>query len=447
MGIIMSNASHQKYEEKTFPLNEHKQPSYIRVQQSLHLDGEVELSGAKNAAMVNLLSLILTQGKSIIRNVPASDDVCNIMELLKTLGAVVCYDQELHVAQIDTTHLEGTYVSADLMKKTRASILALGPLLARFKKAHLAFPGGDVIGARPLDYHIKNLEKMGVVFIENGDEIIASTEQLIHRNLLLEYPSVGATENLVMAATLTEGVTRIINAALEPEVFDFLDQLKKMGAQIEIEVPMTIKVTGVKILKPVDYELMYDRLEAGSLLLAGAITGGYISLPQAPAHMMGLFLMKLQEVGHTVLIGKNGTGVKIKATKNPRAVDIKTAPYPGFPTDLQAPFMAMLSLARGKSLVKEAVFEHRLMHGRELIKMGAQIEIPQYDAAVIYGVDTLYGSTVIASDIRASCALVLAGLAACGTTKVIGINHWKRGYEFLEKKLQSVGAVIDLFEE
>ena len=196
-----------------------------------------------------------------------------------------------------------------------------------------------------------------------------------------------------------------------------------------------------------NHSLMYDRLEAGSLLLAGAITGGYVSLPQAPAHSMGLFLMKLQEVGHTVLIGKNGIGVKIKATKDPRAVDIKTAPYPGFPTDLQAPFMAMLSLAQGKSMVREAVFEHRLMHGRELVKMGAQVDIVQYDLAVIYGVTELYGSTVIASDIRASCALVLAGLAAYGTTTVTGINHWKRGYDSLEKKLRHLGASINLYED
>ncbi len=447
MGVIMSNQFHVNTQDKVLNAYQQKQPAFIKVQQSLGLEGEVELNGAKNSAMVNLLSLILTKGKSILRNIPASDDVCNIMKLLKTLGATITFDKVDHIVEVDTTYLEGTYVSAELMKKTRASILALGPLLARFQKAHLAFPGGDVIGARPLDYHIKNLQKMGVSFIENGDEIIASTEQLKQRNLLLEYPSVGATENLVMAATLTEGVTRIINAALEPEVFDFIDQLKRMGALIEIEVPMTIKVTGVKQLNPVDYTLMYDRLEAGSLLLAGAITGGHISLPKAPAHAMGLFLMKLQEVGHTILIGKNGIGVKIKATKNPRAVDIKTAPYPGFPTDLQAPFVAMLSLARGKSHVKEAVFEHRLMHGRELVKMGAQIEMPQYDSALIYGVDNLYGTTVIASDIRASCALVLAGFAAYGPTTIIGVNHWKRGYECLENKLRALGAVIEIFEE
>ncbi len=447
MGIRMSNEVMYKSDGIISIIPEQKRPACIVVEQSLKLDGEVTLNGAKNSAMVNLLSLILTQGKSVLHNVPASEDVRNIMELLKELGATILFDQDNHMVEVDTTHLEGSYVSADIMKKTRASILAMGPLLARFGQAHLGFPGGDVIGARPLDYHMKNFEKMGVKFSENNQEIIATTNKLQNRNLLLEYPSVGATENLVMAATLTKGVTRIINAALEPEVFDFLDQLKKMGAQIEIEVPMTIKITGVNKLNPVNHSLMYDRLEAGSLLLAGAITGGYVSLPQAPAHSMGLFLMKLQEVGHTVLIGKNGIGVKIKATKDPRAVDIKTAPYPGFPTDLQAPFMAMLSLAQGKSMVREAVFEHRLMHGRELVKMGAQVDIVQYDLAVVYGVTELYGSTVIASDIRASCALVLAGLAAHGTTTITGINHWKRGYDSLEKKLRHLGAYINLYED
>lgn len=447
MGIRMSNELTYKSDGIISIIPEQKRPACIMVEQSLGLDGEVMLNGAKNSAMVNLLSLILTKGKSVLHNVPASEDVRNIMELLKELGATIAFDQDTHVVEVDTTHLEGTYVSAEIMKKTRASILAMGPLLARFGKAHLAFPGGDVIGARPLDYHIKNFEKMGVSFSENNQEIIATTDILKNRNLLLEYPSVGATENLVMAATLTQGVTRIINAALEPEVFDFLDQLKKMGAQIEIEVPMTIKITGIEILQPVVYSLMYDRLEAGSLLLAGAITGGYVSVPQAPAHSMGLFLMKLQEVGHTVLIGKDGIGVKIKATKNPQAVDIKTAPYPGFPTDLQAPFMAMLACARGKSMVREAVFEHRLMHARELVKMGAQIETAQYDLAVIYGVTELYGASVIASDIRASCALVLAGLTAHGVTTITGINHWKRGYDSLEKKLRHLGATIELYED
>jgi UDP-N-acetylglucosamine 1-carboxyvinyltransferase len=422
-----------------------KNPSYLLLEQSLGLSGEVSLNGAKNATLVIMTSLILTKGISRLSNVPALEDVYNMVGLLRDLGATVTFVPEENFLEVDTTHLNGTEISSDMMKKMRASILAMGPLLARFGKAKVSYPGGCVLGARPIDYHLKNFEKMGVFVKESKQDIHVSTKKLVCRNLLLEYPSVGATENLVMAATLTEGVTRVINAALEPEVFDFIDVLKKMGAQIEIEVPATIKVTGVKKLNPVEHSIMNDRLEAGSLLLAGAITGGYVSIPEAPAHSMGLFLMKLQEVGHTILIGKNGIGVKIKATKNPQAVSIKTAPYPGYPTDLQAPLMAMLCLARGKSEIHESVFEHRLVHSRELVKMGAQVDV-NHDRAVIHGVEELYGANVIASDIRASCALVLAGLAATGTTKITGIHHWKRGYESLEKKLQHLGATIELYE-
>lgn len=438
-GAVPSHTKQRKVSQQK------KKPSFLLIEQSLGLDGEVSLIGAKNATLVIIASLILTKGVSVLHNVPASEDVFGMLELMTDLGATVVFDGDANTLEVDTRNIDGHFIKQEIMKKMRASILVMGPLLARFKRAHVAIPGGCVLGARPIDYHIQNFEKMGVKFSEEGHEIKAKTKKLMARNLLLEYPSVGATENLVMAATLTQGITRIINAALEPEVFDFLEALKKMGARIEIEVPSTIKVTGVKRLKPITHAIILDRLEAGSLLLAGAITGGYVSLPTAPAHSMGLFLMKLQEVGHTILIGRNGTGVKIKATKNPQAVSIKTAPYPGYPTDLQAPFMSILCLARGKSVIKESVFEHRLVHGRELSKMGAQVDV-EYDTAIVHGVDELYGCSVIASDIRASCALVLAGLVAKGTTMVTGIHHWKRGYQELEKKLQQLGAQIELHE-
>ncbi len=422
------------------------QTAYLMVKQSLYLEGQVALTGAKNAALVTMASLLLTTGKSVVRNIPASADVYNMIQLLQELGAEVMFDESHNILIVDTTHVSGHAVSADLMSKMRASVLVLGPLLARFGKAEIAFPGGCVIGDRPIDYHLKNFIKMGVVVVENETSISASVDALRSRNLLLEYPSVGATENILMAAVLTQGTTKIINAALEPEVFDLIDILRKMGACIDIEVPATIKVTGVTALRPVDYTIMFDRLEAGALLLAGAITGGYVVVPEAPAHSMGLFLMKLQEMGHTILIGSEGTGVKIKATKKPRAVSIKTAPYPSFPTDLQAPMTTALVLAHGNSVVQETVFENRLMHARELVKMGAQIEVSHGSTAHIRGVEALYGAQVIASDIRASCALVLAGLAANGITTITGIHHWKRGYQALEKKLQMLGATIELFE-
>ncbi len=434
-GIIDPNSHHKS---NAIPL--------LIVDQSPALEGESLLLGAKNATLVIMLSLILTRGKSILRNVPANDDVLHIIQLLEKVGAVVVFDKEENILEVDTTGLDGFQVQLEIMKKTRASVLAMGPLLARFGQADIAFPGGDVIGARPIDYHIKNFEKMGVSITEIEERITAHTEHVKSRNLLLEYPSVGATENLMMFATLISGTTKIINAALEPEVFDLIAVLKKMGARIDVSVPATITIVGVENLRPVDHTIIFDRLEAGALLVAGAITGGYVHLPQAPAHAMGIFLMKLQEMGHTILIHPSGMGVKIKATKNPRSVNIKTAPYPGFPTDLQAYTMAALTLAQGTSKVHETVYENRLIHARQLVEMGAQIEIAHYDTAVIRGVEKLYGTHVIASDIRASCALVLAGLAAIGTTTIAGVHHWKRGYQGLEDKLKKLGANISLQE-
>lgn len=433
--------------KETLPLHKHPiDVPYLEVEQSLGLEGQVSLSGAKNAVLVIMTSLILVRGKSILRNVPASDDVLQMIELLTSLGATVSYDEYDKILEVDTRHLEGYRVKPEMMKKMRASVLVMGPLLARFGKVEIAFPGGDVIGERPVDYHLKNFEKMGVVVEQHGDLLTAYVQHLQHRNLLLEYPSVGATENLMMLAVLTEGTTRIINAALEPEIFNLIDTLRKMGARISLEIPATIVIEGVEELKPVDQTIIFDRLEAGALLLAGAITGGYVHLPQAPAHEMGLFLMKLQEMGHTILIGKDGVGIKIKATKTPRAVSFRTAPYPGFPTDQQAPLTAVLTLAQGVSTIKETVYENRLIHARELVKMGAQIETTHYDTAIVRGVEELYGTHVIASDIRASCALALAGLAAKGCTTISGVYHWKRGYEALEEKLRSLGASITLYE-
>ena len=434
------------HDQSSHPLHTKKEPACLVVKQSFGLEGQVELTGAKNAALVIMASLLLAKGKSVLYNIPASEDIFNMIQLLQELGATVVFHEKEKCVEVDTTYATGYKVSADLMGKMRASILVLGPLLARMGCAELASPGGCVIGDRPIDYHIKNFMKMGVEVKENNEVLHASVKTLQHRNLLLEYPSVGATENIMMAAVLTQGTTRIINAAFEPEVFDLIEVLKKMGAYISIEVPATIKITGVERLRPVEHAIIFDRLEAGALLLAGAITGGYVIVPEAPAHAMGLFLMKLQEMGHTILIGSNGKGVKIKAVKKARAVNIKTAPYPSFPTDLQAPMTAALVVAHGISVVQETVFENRLMHIRELVKMGAQVEVAHGSTAHIRGVDALYGAQVIASDIRASCALALAGLVANGTTTITGVHHWKRGYDALEKKLRSLGADIMLCE-
>jgi len=414
---------------------------FISIEQSGPLQGAVELTGAKNAVLVIIASLILTHGKSRLTNVPRSDDVLQMIALLESLGATATFHETIHVLEVDTSHINSWKVSPDIMKKMRASILVMGPLLARFGHADIALPGGCVIGTRPIDYHLKNFEKMGVEIQQQSHFLTTSAPQLRAARIILEYPSVGATENIMMAATLTQGTTQIINAALEPEVLDLVDILQAMGAKITIQAPATIVIEGVTQLHPVQHQIIPDRLEAGALLLAAAITGGSIKLPTARADHMDVFLLKLQEMGHTIVRGDNDRGISLFATKKPRAVSFKTAPYPGFPTDLQAPMLAAQCLAEGECVIEETVFENRLLHVRELQKMGAQITL-EHNKAIIKGVEELYAAPVIATDIRASCALVLAGLVARGVTSMTGIHHWTRGYDALEKKLQTLGARI-----
>lgn len=416
--------------------------THIVVEKSRALQGTVQLCGAKNAVLVIMASLILIRGKSTITNVPASDDVSQMIILLQSLGAKIFFCKDEQLLEIDTTDIDKWTVVPEIMKKMRASILVMGPLLARFGKAEVALPGGCVIGTRPIDFHLKGFAAMGVT-IEMSDEFLrAYAQRLQAQRIVLEYPSIGATENIMMAAVLTQGVTTIVNAALEPEVLDLVTVLRKMGARITIEAPATLVIEGVQELHPVEHELVVDRLEAGALLLAAAMTGGTISIPQAPAYILDVFLFKLREMGHEIIIGPNGLGVQLIATQEPRAVSFKTAPYPGFPTDLQAPMMAAQCKAQGSCIIEETVFENRLVHVRELQKMGAQITV-EYNRAIIKGVDELYGTSVIASDIRASCALVLAGLQAKGTTIISGIHHFTRGYDGMDSKLRALGAPIN----
>ncbi|MFC1842684.1 UDP-N-acetylglucosamine 1-carboxyvinyltransferase [Candidatus Dependentiae bacterium] len=426
---------------------------YIVVGNSKKLSGKLSLVGAKNAVLVTMASLLLTDGVSRLSNVPNSQDVLNMIKLLKCLGAKVVFDPENNIIEVDTTGVNKYQVPRDIMKQMRASVLVMGPLLARFGCADIVLPGGCVIGARPINYHLANFEKMGAQVNISGELITAralgsrvlSSEatSLKATKIILEYPSVGATENILMAATLTKGVTKIINAALEPEVLDLICVLKKMGAHIELLPAATILIEGVECLRPVEHNVMYDRLEAGALLLASAMTGGEIYLPDAPSYAMDMFLMKLKEMGHDVQVGDGQKGVRLKATLNPKAVSFKTGPYPGFPTDLQAPMMAAQCVAEGESIVCETVFENRLLHVRELQKMGAQIKV-EHNKAIITGVRELYGAPVIATDIRASCALVLAGFVAEGQTVMTGVHHFRRGYDSLEKKLSQMGASIEI---
>jgi len=410
------------------------------------LKGEAELVGAKNAVLVTIASLLLTSGRSVLYNVPILADVYEMIELLRHVGAVIYFDTEKHQLTVDTTLVHSWTVGNVMMQKTRASFLILGPLLARFGKARIGFPGGDSIGKRPLDYHLKNFKKMGVMIHDENDFLCAEVDTLVAARIILEYPSVGATENIIMAATRAQGTTYIINAACEPEVFDLMSALQKMGARITVVAPATIIIEGVDELHAIEHTIMFDRLEAGSLLMATAITGGEIYLPQAHRDHLDIVLLKLQEMGHEITVGANGQGVHLKATQSPQAVSFKTGPFPGFPTDLQAPMMALQCVAQGSSIIEETVFENRFHHVHELVKMGALITI-EHNKAMVTGVNNLYGTSVIASDIRAAMALVIAGLVAQGTTMVSGVHHWKRGYEQrVEKKLQCLGAAISLCE-
>jgi UDP-N-acetylglucosamine 1-carboxyvinyltransferase len=421
--------------------------SHILVKKSPEIHGIVEVVGAKNAVLVIISSLILTKGKSILENVPNSSDVQHMISLLQDLGAEVIFDTKKKSLTVDTSQLNKSEVKPEIMNKMRASILVMGPLLARFGHTKVAFPGGCVLGARPIDYHLNGFKKMGVKIEEEGCYINATNLDSNGKRdarIIFEYPSVGATENLMMFAALTEGETTIVNAALEPEVLDLIDVLNKMGADIKCGQGAFLHITGVKELKPVTHSIIPDRLEAGTFLLAAAITGGSVTVSNAIPEHMDSFIEKMREMGHTVETGTQH-GIKLTGTKSPQGVKIKTGPYPAFPTDLQAPTMAALCLANGTSVVEETVFENRFMHIQELQKMGAQISLAG-NQALIRGVENLYGSKLIATDIRASCALVLAGLAAEGQSYISGLHHWRRGYDNLEVKIQHLGGCIEINE-
>ncbi|MBN2266985.1 MAG: UDP-N-acetylglucosamine 1-carboxyvinyltransferase [Candidatus Babeliaceae bacterium] len=414
---------------------------YLRVFKSAPLCGEVKLSGAKNAVLVTMASLLLAVGRSRLHNVPASFDVFNMIELLKWLGVLVVFDSNAGVLDIDTSCITSLEAPLDIVKKMRASILVMGPLLARYGSVRITQPGGDSIGSRPIDFHLKAFARMGAEISFFDDAIEAKALTLSSSRFILDYPSVGATENILMAAVLAPGVTVIENAAFEPEVFELVAVLRKMGALIELAIPATILVRGVKQLEPVEYTVMPDRLEAGTLLLAVAATGGEVEMPNAPVQAMSLFIEKLRDMGHLVTTGESGLGLSFKAHLSPRAISFKTMPYPGYPTDLQSPTMAVLSVAEGTSVITETVFDNRMLHVPALQKMGADIEV-RGATALIKGVAQLRGGAVEATDIRAAAALAIAGLMAEGETIVSGVPHLLRGYAGLDAKLRALGAPV-----
>lgn len=419
---------------------------YLIVKKSAPLKGEVRLAGAKNAVLVTMASLILAPGKSRLHNVPPSFDVKNMIELLRTLGAQVAFDEKTCVLDVDTTTLVSTEAPAESVQRMRASFLVMGPLLARCGKARVAQPGGDQIGVRPVDFHLKAFARMGATIRCERDAVVAEAAHLKPCRFMLDYPSVGATENIIMAATLVPGTTIVENAAFEPEVFELVAVLRKMGARIDLQVPATVVVHGVSQLYPVEYTVMPDRLEAGTLLLASVATGGEITIPDAPVDSMGIFIEKLRDMGCVVEASETGRGIHCIAPSRPHPISFKTLPYPGYPTDLQAPTMAVLCRSLGKSIITETVFENRMLHVPELCKLGAQIEV-NGNTAVITGVEKLKGTRVHATDIRAAAALAIAGLMAEGETIISGVPHLLRGYAGLDAKLRLLGADVSFVKE
>jgi UDP-N-acetylglucosamine 1-carboxyvinyltransferase len=401
------------------------------------LIGEVEVSGSKNATLPIFASSFLTEGVNLFHNVPNLKDVQTIIEVLKNLGVKVRREGEVYY--IDATEVSNHEAPYDLVKTMRASILVLGPLVARMRKAKVSLPGGCAIGARPINLHLMGLEALGAKIEIRHGYIEAKADGLKGALISFDIQTVTGTENLMMAATLAKGKTILQNAAMEPEVVELANVLNKMGAKINGAGTPLIEIEGVKSLQAVEHSVIPDRIEAGTLMVAAGLTRGNIKILNCPLHHMESVVNKLRESGMEVNV--EGEGVRVVGNRRIRSVDIKTAPYPGFPTDMQAQFMVLMSLARGLSVISETIFENRFIHVSELRRMGADIRI-EGNSAIIQGVESLSGAQVMATDLRASASLILAGLAAGGVTEVSRVYHLDRGYEALDKKLAKLGANI-----
>lgn len=403
------------------------------------LSGSVRISGSKNAVLPILAASLLTNGVSVIRDVPKLLDVQVMKEVLEFLGCKVQWTGS--VMTVDGAQVDSIEISDMLMRKMRASNLVMGPLLSRFGKVRISYPGGCAIGSRPMDLHLKGLEKMGAVIEEKFGFIDAKAKngRLSGAEICLDFPSVGATENLMMAATLAKGHTTISNSAKEPEIYDLQCFLNSLGAKISGAGTDLISIEGVDNLSSTDHTVIPDRIEAGTFLIAGAITKSQIKIENVRIRHLESLLFKLQEMG--LSIDELDNGVVIEGKENLKPVDIKTMPYPGFPTDLQPQMMALLSLANGTSIVSENIFENRFKHIDEFRRMGANIKA-EGKLAIIKGVKGLSGTYVNTTDLRAGAALVLTGLAAQGATVVDEIYHIDRGYENFEHKLKNLGAKI-----
>ncbi len=403
------------------------------------LEGEIRISGAKNAALPILAATLLADSPMTVGNVPHLQDITTTMELLGAMGVRLVIDEKLAI-ESDTSTLQHCVAPYELVKTMRASILVLGPLLARFGEADVSLPGGCAIGSRPVNLHIDGLRAMGAdISVENG-YIKAKADRLKGATIVLDIVTVTGTENLMMAAALADGTTILENAAREPEVVDLADCLNAMGAKISGAGTSAITIEGVERLHGVHYNVLPDRIEAGTYLVAAAITGGRIKIKDVQPAALDAVLAKLREAGAEIDTGEDWISLDMQG-RRPRAVSVHTAPYPAFPTDMQAQFTALNAVAEGTSVITETVFENRFMHVQELERMGAEIRL-EGNTAIVSGVGRLTGAPVMATDLRASASLVLAGLVADGDTEVQRIYHIDRGYERIEEKLALLGAKI-----
>ncbi|GAB6083076.1 UDP-N-acetylglucosamine 1-carboxyvinyltransferase [Desulfuromonas carbonis] len=402
------------------------------------LKGEVLISGAKNAALPLLFATLLAPGRHRLANVPQLRDIDTVAELLTTLGATVERADGLFTVGADAImSIEAPY---ELVRTMRASVLVLGPLLARHGEARVSLPGGCAIGARPINLHLKGFEAMGAKIVLDHGYVEARAKRLHGARIYFDLPTVGGTENLMMAATLAKGTTILENAACEPEIVDLANALNAMGARISGAGSDTVTIEGVEDLRPLDYAVMPDRIEAGTFMVAAAITRGDVKVTGAVASDLEALIAKLRDAGAEIV--EESGGLRVKGPRRIESVNIKTHPHPGFPTDMQAQFMALMTLGQGTSVISENVFENRFMHVCELQRMGADISIEGHSATV-KGVKGLTGAPVMATDLRASASLILAGLAADNTTEVARIYHLDRGYERIETKLKQLGADIE----
>ncbi len=405
------------------------------------LRGELRMSGAKNSTLPILAATLLSDDPVVIANVPHLQDVTTMIELLGSLGVEVMVDAKLNVS-VCSAALNSYRAPYDLVKTMRASFTVLGPLLARHGRAEVSLPGGCAIGARPVDQHLKGLTALGAdIRVEDGYVIAKAPGRLRGTHILMDITTVGGTENLMMAATLARGTTVLENAAREPEIVDLAECLIAMGARIEGQGTATIVVEGVEALHGCRHRVMPDRVETGTYLIAAAATGGRVRLKDTRPDTLESVLIKLAEAGATLSEGKDWLELDMKGAR-PRAVDIRTAPYPAFPTDMQAQFLAMNAIAEGTSRVIETIFENRFMHVPEINRLGARIALDGNHTAIVTGVARLKGAPVMATDLRASFSLVVAGLVAEGETLVDRIYHIDRGYECIEEKLTQLGARV-----